>query len=118
MERMDELKQVILFHEQELLNNEIRTSHEDLDRLIHKDFLEFGKSGGTWRKEDLMGEEGAGHIDVTIEGFDIRVLTSDTVQAIYQSKNNQTNEKANRCSIWKKEKDQWQMIFHQGTVAR
>ncbi len=64
-----------------------------------------------------MTEGGAGTIEVEVLGFDVRRLSEDTVQAIYQSRNQVTGEVANRCSIWKKEKTDWQMIFHQGTVA-
>ncbi|AJD89734.1 hypothetical protein JMA_04170 [Jeotgalibacillus malaysiensis] len=114
---MDHLKSEILFHEKELLDNTKRLSLKDLDRLIHEDFLEFGKSGGTFRKSDLMTEGGAGTIEVEVLGFDVRPLSEDTVQAIYQSRNQVSGEVANRCSIWKRERVGWQMIFHQGTVA-
>ncbi|TFE02336.1 DUF4440 domain-containing protein [Jeotgalibacillus salarius] len=114
---MNLLKETILFHEKELLDNTKRLSLKDLDGLIHEEFLEFGKSGGTFRKADLMTEGGAGTIDVEVLGFDIRPLSEDTVQAIYQSRNKVTGAVANRCSIWKKEKVGRQMIFHQGTAA-
>lgn len=114
---MDHSRDMILFHEKELLDNAKRLSFDDLDRLIHEEFLEFGKSGGTFRKADLMTEGGAGTIEVEVLGFDVRPLSEDTVQAIYQSRNQVTGEVANRCSIWKKEKAGWQMIFHQGTKA-
>ncbi|WP_404407054.1 DUF4440 domain-containing protein [Jeotgalibacillus malaysiensis] len=114
---MNDLKETILFHEKELLNNTKRLSLRDLDRLIHENFLEFGKSGGTFKKADLMTEVGAGTIEVEVLGFDVRTLSEDTVQAIYQSRNQVTGEVANRCSIWKREQVGWQMIFHQGTKA-
>ncbi|MBM7578764.1 nuclear transport factor 2 family protein [Jeotgalibacillus terrae] len=114
---MDYLKEIILFHEKELLDNTKRLSLEDLDRLIHDEFIEFGKSGGRFMKADLMTEGGAGTIDVEILDYDIRLLSEDTVQALFQTCYQVTGEVANRCSIWKKEKAGWQMIFHQGTVA-
>lgn len=114
---MNHLKETILLHEKELLDNTKRLSLENLNRLIHEDFLEFGKSGGTFRKSDLMTESGAGTIELEVLGFDVRPLSEDTVQAIYQSRNQVNGEIANRCSIWKREQVGWQMIFHQGTKA-
>jgi len=115
-ERMD-VRETILSLEKELLKNDVRASVLEIDRLIHDDFLEFGKSGGTFHKADLMGNGGAGEIHVVIDRFDIRPLAEDKVQAVYRTKDLKSLNYANRCSIWKETNGQWQMIFHQGTPA-
>lgn len=102
-----------------LLDSSVRKNPVELDRLLAEDFIEFGTSGKVYNKmniiELLPKEDSA-----TIEAFDFRAiaLSSEFVQLTF--KTNRQNKDGSitsslRCSIWKKNGNQWQMFFHQGT---
>lgn len=106
--------------ESSLLTKEVRKSKEALDKLLSEEFIELSSSGQIYNKqfvlqtlpssdpiEDIVGE---------IEQFDIMDVSEDKVLATYRILIN--GVMSLRSSIWKKNGDQWQMIFHQGTVMK
>lgn len=104
--------------EEKLLNTEVRTSPDELSRLLADDFFEFGSSGKVWHKRDLMGEEGAGEVRMTLSGFELHPLSGEAVLATYRIMNEETGGETLRSSIWKFRDGRWQMFFHQGTPVR
>ncbi|WP_438496790.1 DUF4440 domain-containing protein [Paenibacillus sp. IHBB 3054] len=104
--------------EEKLLNTEVRTSPDELSRLLADDFFEFGSSGKVWHKHDLMGEEGAGEVRMTLSGFELHPLSGEAVLATYRIMNEETGGETLRSSIWKFRDGRWQMFFHQGTPVR
>lgn len=104
--------------EEKLLNTEVRTSPDELSRLLADDFFEFGSSGKVWHKQDLLGEEGAGEVRMTLSGFELHPLSGEALLATYRIMNEETGGETLRSSIWKFRDGRWQMFFHQGTPVR
>ncbi|MFE4130650.1 DUF4440 domain-containing protein [Peribacillus sp. YIM B13482] len=104
--------------EEKLLKPEIRTSPEELSSLLKDDFFEFGSSGNIWSKNDFMGQEGAGAVNMTLSQFDMHPLSKDTVLTTYRIFDEDKEEHTLRSSIWKYANGRWQMFFHQGTKTK
>jgi hypothetical protein len=109
--------------EEELLKQTVRGSREAVSELLAENFVEFGRSGGVHRKEDVvrsLAAEGAENSQATASNFELTSLADDVVLLTYRSL--RTNEDGKelhslRSSIWKLIGGRWQMIFHQGTPA-
>jgi hypothetical protein len=103
-----------------LLHPEVRSSGDELSRLLAEEFIEFGSSGAIYSKQQIIGSLAREQImDWSIADFSVRVLTGDVVLLTYRStrRNPATAEQWHslRSSIWKLNDARWQMIFHQGT---
>ncbi|MBS2968145.1 DUF4440 domain-containing protein [Metabacillus sp. KIGAM252] len=105
----DQLKEL----EECLLQPEIRTSAEELDRLLADDFLEITSSGKTKDKCDCMN--GLDVPEMKLSHFSIRLLSEGLVQTFYTV--HILEKKTLRSSIWRYKGQKWQMIFHQGTLS-
>ena len=105
--------------EEQLLRPDIRGSREDLERLLADDFLEFGASGQTYGKRQIIDNLCAspeGRYSIT--GFQVRRLAADVAQVVYRGAYHTPDRKAEyslRTSIWRFEHGRWRMIYHQGT---
>ncbi len=80
------------------------------------DFLEFGRSGRTYTRSQIIRTESS-PINATLTNLQIRALDLATVLVTYDSEavyNNEV-EYAHRSSIWTRGNAGWQMRFHQGT---
>ncbi|MEJ9231440.1 DUF4440 domain-containing protein [Peribacillus butanolivorans] len=118
MESKSLLKEHLCQLEEALLKPEIRTSPEELSKLLKDDFFEFGSSGNVWYKRDCIGDEGIGVGTMTLSNFEIHQLSEDTVLTTYRIYNEIKMEHTLRSSIWKYRNGRWQMFFHQGTKTK
>lgn len=110
---MDALKDIIFDLENALLKPEVRASAERLNELLHDEFKEFGASGNTYLKDDILNRlPDKTPFEFSIKDFNIQCLSEYVVLATYEITMDQV--KSNRSSVWVKEKS-WQMVFHQGT---
>jgi len=117
------LNNQIISLEKALLDDSVRASQEQLDMLIHNDFVEFSQSGGKYGKKDVLdafkGYKADGS-EYKTGAFEVRLLSEGLAQVTYETisipKNDTLERKALRSSLWKKEGEQWQIIFHQGTI--
>lgn len=99
--------------ELEIAGEEARSSSTRLAELIHE---EFGKSGKRFNKSNIVQELPVwDHQEIEVSRFECVRLSNESLLTKYQSLSN--GIKANRSSIWVKENNRWQMIFHQGTVC-
>lgn len=106
--------------EERLLHPEVRSSGDDLSRLLADDFIEFGSSGTIYNKQQIIGSLAREQMmERSIADFSVRVLADDLVLLNYRStrRDPATAEewRSLRSSIWKLNDTRWQMIFHQGT---
>ena len=101
--------------ETSLHRKEIRNSRARVSELIADDFVEFGKSGAVYHKEDTLNALEDEQIDLEIEvsEFVAREVSSYVVLVTYKS--TAEGVTAIRSSIWVKRDGRWQMTFHQGT---
>lgn len=110
--------------ETSLHKKEVRNSREQVNLLLADDFMEFGKSGKVYRKQDTLDGLESEQIDLEIEvlDFSAKELATDVVLVIYKASgldtDNITKVTVNRSSIWINRDDRWQMVFHQGTKTR
>ena len=115
------LKQTIIELERELLQSEVRSSVVALDRLISDDFWEFGASGASFGKADVVNRlpsEAALKLQFQQDQFRLRIMNIDWVQLTYRAiitAANQVPKYSLRSSLWHKTSLGWQMSFHQGT---
>ncbi|WP_181347667.1 DUF4440 domain-containing protein [Thalassobacillus sp. CUG 92003] len=102
--------------ENELLQADVRLSRDALNRMLSDDFIEFGISGLTYTKHDILErlptEEPA---ERTISHFHADPLATDIVLNTFRVYNHGSDTYSLRSSIWKREGDTWRMTFHQGT---
>ena len=106
--------------EERLLHPEVRSSDDELSRLLADDFIEFGSSGVIYNKQQIIVSLAREQImERFTADFSVRVLADDVVLLTYRStrRDPATAEECHslRSSIWKLNDARWQMIFHQGT---
>jgi hypothetical protein len=106
-----------------LLKPEIRSSREELDRLLADDFMEFGSSGSVYQKQDTLASltTTTDNVVYEVSDFEVRKISEDAVLTTFKTKRtiNDTDVTiALRSSIWKKIEGNWRMFFHQGTPVR
>jgi len=110
----------VIVWERALLHPDVRSSAEQLDRLLDPDFREIGASGRLWtRAETIEALAGGGEVrrgepigDSEMQG---RRLASDLVLLTYVS--HAAGRRAWRTSLWRRSGSQWRLLHHQGTLC-
>lgn len=102
----------------------VRSSRTQLDQLLADEFMEFGASGRTYDKRQIIQALVADprsqlprhpalrNVKVFWLGDDVALLTFRSTQT---QPGTTDRLSANRSSIWKRNNGRWQMLFHQGT---
>jgi hypothetical protein len=106
--------------EESLWRAETRFDDELMDKTFAPDFFEFGRSGRTYtRDEMLFRQSGFSEINATLPlpNFRARYLADDVAQVTYVSEvvYDGRKELGNRSSIWSRIDGTWKLRFHQGT---
>lgn len=120
----EEQKQLIFELETSLHKKEVRNSHERVSELLTEDFIEFGKSGKIYSKQDILERLTKERVDLEIKvsNFEVKKLAESAVLATYSAWmfdiDNNSHIDTLRSSIWVHTDDQWKMIFHQGTPTQ
>lgn len=114
---MEALTAHILKLEMDLLDNQVRSDPTRFGPLLDDTFFEFGKSGGSFTKDDCMRAGSLGSVRLSISQFRLQSIGDRAVLAVYRTVDEETGKAANRSSIWKSDGNRWKMIFHQGTPA-
>lgn len=96
--------------EEQLGDAHIRASAAALERIVADEFVEFGSSGRTYTKREVIDQMLA-HPNVTVSLLDFRVvaLSPDVALATYRTAGSL------RSSLWRRDRDLWRIVFHQGT---
>ncbi len=106
--------------EERLWIAEFRFDRVWMDSVLADDFIEFGRSGRIYAREECLDVAG-GAIDAVmpLQEFRLCSLGADAVLATYKSRVTYVDEVecANRSSIWLKTAQGWKLKFHQGTPA-
>ena len=98
-----------------------RSNRQRLDELLHDDFIEFGRSGRTYTKtnvlEDLPAEQTT--LEAWSQDFSLRSLADGIALLTYKSAqyapHGALERHALRASIWQRTSSGWRMTFHQAT---
>jgi len=113
---VDNLHNVIQQLELSLLEPATRRSVNYLNKYIADEFIEFGASGKTYNKHDIIESlpfEKERKFNVV--DFSVKMLSQDVVLATYKIIGDSITLASLRSSIWKRVDNKWQMVFHQGT---
>lgn len=116
-------EQVDIFYnlETSLHTKDVRNSREKVSALLADDFIEFGKSGGIFNKENTL--EGLGNetvdLQIAVTDFSAKELSPGVILVMYTATmldiDGVTTVSTNRSSVWVLRDSRWQMVFHQGT---
>ena len=87
--------------------------------LLADDYVEFGRSGRVYNKlQALEMMRQNSRRQISILDFAIKRLTNEAVLITYRTQHQAgTVIETLRSSIWVKNNEKWQIIFHQGTPA-
>ncbi len=99
---------------------ELGTTRADFDRMMAEDFSEIGASGRVFSRAfvlDLLEER---HRTPRVEslqatGFTVRELAEGLYLLHYDLM--QGERKTRRTTIWRREGEEWRIVFHQGTIV-
>ncbi len=119
-----ELLALLMHNEQKLHHRETRSQRSLLEKLLHQDFFEIGRSGQRYDREHVISAlivETSGQ-EIHSSDFALSVLDDTCVLLTYRSytidQQGSIGRQTLRTSLWVKstnEPTDWQMRFHQGT---
>ena len=105
--------------EESLWRAETRFDRDHMNEVLAPDFLEFGRSGRVYRRQDILDDLHPQPIDATLPlaSFAVRSITADVALVTYVSEvtYGEVKEVANRSSLWSRHAGGWRIRFHQGT---
>jgi hypothetical protein len=113
-----DIEDIIKERELKLLDPKIRHNKDELEKLISKDFIEYGSSGSIYTYNDIISRLPIETKETTyrIIEMNVKKLSDKIYLLIYVMEMNKSI--FNRSSIWKEEKNEWKIIFHQGTKGK
>jgi hypothetical protein len=88
------------------------------NRRFASDFVEFGRSGRTYTREQIIRTDPSPiQAKLPLPNLKVRVLDVNTVLITYDSEATYEGvaEYAHRSSVWSRTEGRWVMRFHQGT---
>lgn len=106
--------------EVELHQSSIRKDRGRLNELLHRDFVEIGRSGRIYDKHQIMSalESEEAHT-VWSQDFEMRLIQQGLALLTYRSAhvdlNGNLTRFSRRSSLWEKSESGWTLSFHQGT---
>ena len=107
--------------EEALHQPQVRSDREQLDRLLHPRFREFGRSGRIYTKADILAElpDQPQTYEVWSQELEVEPLSQSLALVTYRSahinRDGELERHTNRSSLWQLTAHGWQMLFHQGT---
>ena len=105
--------------EKSLLEPAIRSDINTLQQLLHNEFVEFGSSGKIYNKQDtidLLPNEQPRLLEIESISINTKKLSDSCILLTYKLLSHDKLHSI-RSSIWINNLDQWQLIFHQGTLC-
>ena len=106
--------------EESLWRAETRFDRAHMERVLHPDFLEFGRSGRTYTREQCLGVA-PGEIDaeLPLRDFAVHPVAEGIRLVTYVSVVRYgTVQVGNRSSLWVRDGESWRLRFHQGTPTQ
>jgi hypothetical protein len=106
--------------EEQLLQPDVRASAERVAALLADDFVEFGSSGQVFDKKQIMKVlRQENPTKRSLSRFASTMLSDSIVLVTYRAtRASKPPVHTLRSSIWRLSNGQWQMVFHQGTLAK
>ena len=100
---------------------QVRSDRARLDRLLHRRFREFGRSGHIYTRAEILAEFSHQPQTYAIwsQEFQVEPLSEGLALLTYKSAHIDSEGKLERhtirSSLWQLTRCGWQMLFHQGT---
>lgn len=119
---MPSLSEHLLECEKKLLDPALRRMPERLASLLTDDFVEFGSSGRTFDKSQVLYHLGRQlPTELSIDEFRVVELATGVALVTYRAradsgKDDKDEQYSLRSSVWVQRDGEWKMIFHQGTL--
>ena len=103
--------------EESLWREETRFDRNYMDSVLAPGFIEFGRSGKIWTREDTLTTPTRRiRARLPLPKFGVRMISGDIALVTYRSEGLEDDvEVGNRASIWRRADDGWKLEFHQGT---
>jgi hypothetical protein len=106
--------------EERLLDPSVRRDSEQVSTLLADDFVEFGSSGRTFDKAQVLEylRDELPQEEALIRNFVAKPLSSTVFLITYRATRGDLgvhHSDSWQCSIWVKRDGRWQLQFHQGT---
>ena len=107
--------------EERLLQSGVRKSPKELDHLLANDFVEFASDGRPYDKRQVIEAlQHEGTFRRSLIDFRLRLLADDVALATFRAIREDTRSgeivRSLRSSIWRCGDNEWQVVFHQGTI--
>jgi ribonuclease HI len=112
LEESDE--EVVLRQERALLSEEVRSDVAELAALLHPDFVEIGRSGRVWNRDDAALSPAADP-SVLIDVVSLDRLSADAILLVFHAKD--ARGSTVRSSLWLREGQRWRLRLHQATPS-
>lgn len=106
--------------ERELHRPSTRTSETRLRELLHRDFVEIGRSGSRYSLASILERLAAGD-PPEVHAQDFELVFSGTGVALVTCRSAHVAEGGDlqrhtrRSSLWKRQREGWRLLFHQAT---
>ena len=121
---MNQLANQIQELEEKLLHENMQENPLLLDEILAETFVEIGYSGNITSRQEVVDWLLNKPINDRwlLSNFCINILSSDIVLAVYQAQKIGDSERiskaSTRSSIWKRQANQWKMMFHQASKSQ
>lgn len=104
-----------------LHQKEVRSDKKQLDKLLHDDFFEIGRSGSSYTKKSIIASlsNEKSTYEIHSQDYSYKNISENLIMLTYKSAHKTTEgvleRHTYRTSIWKKTSSGWSILFHQGT---
>lgn len=90
-----------------------------MENVLAADFFEIGRSGTRYSRQECLAIPASDFtVELPLPDLKIRSLSGEIAQVTYRSVFCSGGETLNglRSSIWRRNGDRWELLFHQGTA--
>ena len=96
-----------------------RLAAHEAAALLADEFVEFGASGKVWTKPEVVAAMASSQpIERTFEELTVRELSPSICLVTYRVIDATPRSASLRSSLWRRDGETWQMLFHQGTSVK
>ena len=102
----------------------VRADAEKLGRLLHLEFVEVGRSGRCYTREQVLDEfrDTVPQFSIWSQGYELQIISADVALLRYHSahigSDGTLERHTARSSLWQQSSAGWQLRFHQGTPVQ
>ncbi len=115
MSQSNKTLKLIIDLELKLQSSEVRKSINALDELLHDKFSEIGSCALIYSKQDILKRlPHSEFVEMKSSSFLGEYITESVFILKYDLE--RENVKSKRTSLWKFEKNKWELYFHQSTL--